>query len=282
MSGGRPPDALNDSGASARIKKILNDCDYEIGYEVNISGGAAGFMSAENIRDKNKIHIAYISDISRFEACVDYNARLETLSEKHGVKKSVIAVNGGYFAMMNNKIYSVGRICKDRKIYKNFIRHDAYPYFIVKKDGMPDILKASDFNKIKEGSGYKDYIQTKPLLVYNSLIPPSLKTHRAANESKNPRTAIAITDAKEILCMVVEGRQEFIEGMSQTQLADLLIKLGAVKAINLDGGGSSTIAFNSRIMNRPSGGFSPFVLPGRQRPIHSIIYFKEKFNQEQK
>jgi len=55
-----------------------------------------------------------------------------------------------------------------------------------------------------------------------------------------------------------------------------LIRLKAVKAINLDGGGSSTIVLNGAVMNRPAGGLSPFALPGHERPVHSIIYFKQK------
>lgn len=277
-------------GRSAGVKEnfyktVLTDCGYKISYEVVIAGGGAAgaieFFSAESARQKNKVHIAVINDASGFEAGVDFDGELRILSESAApASGAVLAINGGYFAIIKDKIYSVGKICKNHEIYPDYIRHDAYPYFCVNESGIVDILKASEFkNKIiknKNKSGVKDYIQTKPMLVYNGAIPASLKAGRAANESKNPRTAVALTADKKIICVVVEGRQEFIEGMSQVGLAELLIKMKAVRAINLDGGGSSSIIVNGCLMNRPSGGFSPFVLPGRQRPIHSTIYFKLK------
>jgi len=57
----------------------------------------------------------------------------------------------------------------------------------------------------------------------------------------HPRTAIAKLKSGQILLVTVDGRQpgESI-GMSLTMLADLLIEFGAVEAINLDGGGSTT------------------------------------------
>jgi len=277
VSGGRPVGPEKNF-----YKNILAECGYKISYEVAIaSGGIAGaieFYSAESGPEKNKVHIAVVNQPELFEAGVDFGDRLRILSETaSGVAGAVLAINGGYFAIIKENIYSVGRVCKDYKIYPDYIRHDAYPYLCVDAAGGLDILKAPEFNKKnKIKTGYKDFIQTKPMLVYNGAVPDSLKAVRAANESKNPRTAVALTTDKKIICAIVEGRQELIEGMSQTGLADLLIKMKAVRAINLDGGGSSSIILNGCLMNRPSGGFSPFALPGRQRPIHSIFYFKPK------
>ena len=277
--------AAVSGGKSAGVKEnfyktILTDCGYKISYEVVIAGGGAAgaieFFSAESARQKNKLHIAVINAASEFEAGVDFDGKLRILSESAApASGAVLAINGGYFAIIKNKIYSVGKICKNHEIYPDYISHDAYPYFCVNESGVMDILKASEF-KNKKNSGVKDFIQTKPMLVYNGAIPASLKASRAANESKNPRTAVALTADKKIICVVVEGRQEFMEGMSQVGLAELLIKMKAVRALNLDGGGSSSIVVNGCLMNRPSGGFSPFVLPGRQRPLHSTIYFKTK------
>lgn len=278
VSGGRPA-AVKENF----YKTVLTDCGYKISYEVVITGGAAGaieFFSAESVRRKNKVHIAVINGASEFEAGVDFDGSLRILSESAApASGAVLAINGGYFAIIKDKIYSVGKICKNHEIYSDYIAHDAYPYFCVNEAGGVDILKASEYNKKNKNrkkSIFRDYIQTKPMLVYNGAVPASLKASKAANESKNPRTAVALTADKKIICVVVEGRQEFIEGMSQVGLAELLIKMKAVRAVNLDGGGSSSIVVNGCLMNRPSGGFSPFVLPGRQRPLHSTIYFKIK------
>ena len=69
----------------------------------------------------------------------------------------------------------------------------------------------------------------------------------------HPRTAIAKLQSGLILLITVDGRQpgESI-GMSLNMLADLLIEFGAVEAINLDGGGSTTMVIRNKLVNKPS------------------------------
>jgi exopolysaccharide biosynthesis protein len=69
----------------------------------------------------------------------------------------------------------------------------------------------------------------------------------------HPRTAIAKLKSGQILLVTVDGRQpgESI-GMSLTMLADLLLEFGAVEAINLDGGGSTTMVIKNKLVDKPS------------------------------
>ena len=69
----------------------------------------------------------------------------------------------------------------------------------------------------------------------------------------HPRTAIAKLKSGQILLITVDGRQpgESV-GMSLNMLADLLIELGATEAINLDGGGSTTMVIRNKLVNKPS------------------------------
>lgn len=98
----------------------------------------------------------------------------------------------------------------------------------------------------------------------------------------NPRTAIGYTASNELLLMVVDGRQTVSRGVSLEELAQLMIDLGAVEALNLDGGGSSTLVVNNTLINRPGGGSfqravaSAFVLvPNRTPPPPpaGVIFF---------
>ena len=58
----------------------------------------------------------------------------------------------------------------------------------------------------------------------------------------HPRTAIGIDkDTGQVLMLVVDGRQEFSRGYTMVELANLMTALGAEDALNLDGGGSSTM-----------------------------------------
>ena len=69
----------------------------------------------------------------------------------------------------------------------------------------------------------------------------------------HPRTAIARLKSGQILLVTVDGRQpgESI-GMSLTMLAELLLEFGAMEAINLDGGGSTTMVIRNKLVNKPS------------------------------
>jgi exopolysaccharide biosynthesis protein len=69
----------------------------------------------------------------------------------------------------------------------------------------------------------------------------------------HPRTAIAKLKSGQVLLVTVDGRQpgESI-GMSLTILADLLIEFGAAEAINLDGGGSTSMVIKNKLVNKPS------------------------------
>jgi exopolysaccharide biosynthesis protein len=51
----------------------------------------------------------------------------------------------------------------------------------------------------------------------------------------------------------VDGRQPgFSAGMTLVEMADFMIGLGAYQALNLDGGGSTTIVVANRVVNRPA------------------------------
>jgi hypothetical protein len=72
-------------------------------------------------------------------------------------------------------------------------------------------------------------------------------------QPRHPRSAIGWN--KDCLFMVeVDGRQYDSLGMSYAELANYLIKLGCEEAINLDGGGSSTLWVDGRVVNNPSEG----------------------------
>lgn len=78
---------------------------------------------------------------------------------------------------------------------------------------------------------------------------------KSFTQARHPRTAAGVTASGELLLVTVDGRQEGLSrGMSLPELADYLIKQGAVQAINLDGGGSSAMAIRGRYVNSPSDG----------------------------
>lgn len=72
--------------------------------------------------------------------------------------------------------------------------------------------------------------------------------------SRAPRTALGLTGDGKLLLVVVDGRAEgFSSGMTLEELAAFMKELGAVSAMNLDGGGSATLVVSGRVLSRPSG-----------------------------
>ena len=72
---------------------------------------------------------------------------------------------------------------------------------------------------------------------------------------RNPRTAVGQRADGKIVMLVVDGRQPgFSVGMTNFELAQTMVRLGCVTASALDAGGSSTMAFEGQLLNRPSDG----------------------------
>jgi flagellar hook assembly protein FlgD len=70
---------------------------------------------------------------------------------------------------------------------------------------------------------------------------------------RHPRTAVGQRADGRIIMLVVDGRRPgYSAGMTNFELAQAMIRLGAVTASALDSGGSSTMAFEGQLLNRPS------------------------------
>lgn len=103
----------------------------------------------------------------------------------------------------------------------------------------------------------------RPVIVRDSVVDPMVDTEGQASFSKgrHPRTAIGIaSDGKRLVLLVVDGRQKpYSDGMSLRELASVMLALGVRDALNLDGGGSTTLVYADpdsagrlRIANHPS------------------------------
>ena len=75
-----------------------------------------------------------------------------------------------------------------------------------------------------------------------------------ANRRRDARTIAGWTAAGELLLVTVDERPGWSAGVSILEAAQLLRVLGAVEAINLDGGGSTTFVEGGRVTNQPSDG----------------------------
>ncbi|MET7000964.1 phosphodiester glycosidase family protein [Chitinophaga defluvii] len=91
-----------------------------------------------------------------------------------------------------------------------------------------------------------------------------------AEQDMHPRTAIGYTKDHKLILLAVEGRHKGIaDGASLPQLADIMISLGCVEALNLDGGGSSCLYVAGKNTIYPSD-------KGAQRPVPAVLVIKKR------
>ncbi|QNA43025.1 phosphodiester glycosidase family protein [Lacibacter sediminis] len=106
-----------------------------------------------------------------------------------------------------------------------------------------------------------------PVLVQESTVKVTNNEERMftgkAIDDKHPRTAMGYTADGKLIILVVQGRIPGIaEGASLTHLAKLLLDLGCVEALNLDGGGSSCMLVNGKETIKPSDKEGQRAVPG--------------------
>jgi hypothetical protein len=86
---------------------------------------------------------------------------------------------------------------------------------------------------------------------------------------RNPRTAVGQRRDGKIVLLATDGRRRgYSVGMTNWELAQAMVRLGAVTASALDAGGSTTMAFDGKLLNRPSD-------PGGERSVAeslSVLY----------
>ncbi len=87
--------------------------------------------------------------------------------------------------------------------------------------------------------GFRDAVTFGPALVVNGEAVPSTGT----GGGLNPRTAIGQRADGAVLLLVIEGRQTSSLGATYLDLIDIMLEFGAINAANLDGGMSSSMAY---------------------------------------
>ncbi len=84
-------------------------------------------------------------------------------------------------------------------------------------------------------------------------------------EARHPRSAVGFSrDSATLYLVTVDGRQASSVGMTLIELADFLRKLGAWDAMNFDGGGSTTLVVDGKVVNSPSD-------PAGERPVGNAL-----------
>jgi len=198
------------------------------------------------------------SSLNKFHFEIDYNKPdLMTTSSFGKINNAAAALNGSYFDMdgiagvcyleVNDSVVNRTRTPKLKWAKPESVLNGAV---IISKDDniLVQHVKSEQFYETSKEE--KAVLVSGPLLLLNgkktSLPDIKFVTNR------HPRTFVCVTN-ESILFIAVDGRSTKAEGMNLLEAQNFLIGIGCVDAINLDGGGSTTLWIKGKgVINNPS------------------------------
>jgi exopolysaccharide biosynthesis protein len=174
-----------------------------------------------------------------------------------GSNNALAAVNGGFFDMdsggsvtyleVGDSVISYTKSSGEQDRRRNQLLNGAVVIFgdslIIFEPAQPD----QNYERSKSESAV---LVTGPLLIRNS--EKEELPDRKFVTDRHPRTCLCKTTAA-VIIVAIDGRSEQADGMSLPEVQSFLQDLGCVDAINLDGGGSTTLWIKGKgIVNFPS------------------------------
>jgi Phosphodiester glycosidase len=91
---------------------------------------------------------------------------------------------------------------------------------------------------------------------------------------RHPRAAVGVTRRGEVLAVACDGRADDEAGLTIGELAEAMAALGAIQAMNLDGGGSTSLVCGGRLRNVPRESHG-VALPGG-RTVPTALVFRRR------
>ena len=187
----------------------------------------------------------------------------ETTSEMAQSHNAILAINGDYYGSRDK-----GYVLRNGQLYRDNAGSDRED-LVIWPDGSFGIAyeRTTAANQLLNDGAWQVF-SFGPGLVKNGQISVDIDTEVGQATYSNPRTAIAMVDELHYLMVVSDGRTSRSDGLTLYQLAQFLQAQGATLAYNLDGGGSSTMYFNGRVINEPVNHGSTI----SERSISDIVY----------
>lgn len=184
-------------------------------------------------------------------------------SETAAEHNAILAVNGDFYGVQEK-----GYVIRKGILYRN-IASENQEDLVVYKDGSFEIIREDEVTaeKLYE-NGAVQVFSFGPALIEDGKISVSKKDEVKKALASNPRTAIGIYENGHYIFAVSDGRTSESEGLSLYEFAEFMQGLGAETVYNLDGGGSSTMYFNGKIVNKPTSNGKKI----KERKVSDIVY----------
>lgn len=191
---------------------------------------------------------------------------IEYTSKIASENDAIFAINGDYYGFRDD-----GIVIRNGVIYRD---KPARTGLAIYKDGSMktyDETKTSAEELLNEGVW--NTLSFGPAILVDSQIPSGIESIEVDTNFGNhsiqgnqPRTGIGIIEPNHFVFIVADGRSKnYSVGVTLTEFAQIFKDLGCTQAYNLDGGGSSTMYFNGRVVNNPFG-------KNKERGVSDILY----------
>lgn len=208
-----------------------------------------------------------IADISLLKTALAGNTYARNLTETTSVQAAnagaILAINGDYYGAQER-----GYVLRNGVLYRASAQSGT-DALVIGADGNFRIITEGETSAdtlVREGAW--QVLTFGPALINGGQVTVSSSDEVGRAMTSNPRTAIGQISEGHYLLVVSDGRTKESTGLSLRQLAELMQSLGAQIAYNLDGGGSSTMVFQGRVVNNPTTNGRSI----RERSVSDIVY----------
>ena len=176
---------------------------------------------------------------------------------------AILAINGDFYGRMDS-----GYVLKNSILYRDepLKRQED---LVIYDDGSFGFFLETEVDALSVfNSGAYQILAFGPSLIEKGRLTQSQNAPRGAINKNNPRTAIGLIDELHYMFVVCDGRTPSSYGLTTNELAVFMKKQGASYAYNLDGGGSATLYFNGKVINKPT--FDGIDI--EERKVSDIVY----------
>ncbi len=223
-----------------------------IGWESNIS---RRFDGINRERKTNDEIILYSPEIGKTPATEAEFVEMIFSECRYGCRKVQVAPSkGGTSIGPDSFVVSLPRN-KDTEFFIDYMTERSASE-LDRTASVFDVLRSPESEKNKLFEKAEDVVGGVPVLIADGKIAidwEAEKSSKAFAETRHPRTAVALLKNGKFVMVTVDGRQPgYSVGMTLKELADFLVEMGAKDAMNLDGGGSTTMWLGGKVVNKPS------------------------------
>jgi exopolysaccharide biosynthesis protein len=193
-----------------------------------------------------------IADTRKREISILYNPKKNIRTSTQASEAGAIAaINAGFFNIKDGGSVTYikvnGSVVDSDTATKWKRLQNMNGSVVIDTDGDVKIIGAMENSFYDSEKKYRDALITGPLLVHDKAKATLPQTSLVI--ARHPRSAIGIKGKHKVILLTLDGRTTEAQGMTLVQLADLMLLLKCSDAVNLDGGGSTTMYIKGKPYN---------------------------------